>query len=189
MPFFSTYLSTALNSDRECSQHWAVAKQGRRSRRCIGANRCSMFVEPQMSINGIAFSIVVQLPPPQLHMHSKTEGSCLFALMRGRLRSHFATKKWLALRCSKGFSGLPLQLINPMRGLLRPCLPKGNHVRPCLTKGNHVFSFRPYLTKANKKDESQKPGEDRRDSCRISIKDHHKRCDEQTLHGHPIVSA
>ena len=98
-------------------------------------------------------------------------------------------KKWLALRCSKCFSGLPLQLISPMRGLLRPCLPKGNHVRPCLTKGNHAFSFRPYLTKANKKDKSQKPGEDRRDSYRISIKDHHKRCDEQTLHSHPIVLA
>ena len=49
-----------------------------------------------------------------------------------------------------------LTTYKPMTGLLRPCLPKGNHVRPCLTKGNHVFSFRPCLTEGNKKDESQK---------------------------------
>ena len=140
MHFFSTYLSTALNSDRECSQHWAVAKQGRRSLRSIGANRCSMFVEPQMSLNDIAFSIVVQLPPPQLHMHSKTEGSCLFALMRGRLRSPFATnKKKVGTEMLKRLLRPPLTTYKPDEGTTqamsaqrKPCQTMSDQRKPCL---------------------------------------------------------
>ena len=93
-----------------------------------------------MSMNGIAFSIVVQLPSPQLRMHSKTEGSCLFALVREDLGLPLQLKKMVGTEMLKKLLKCTLTTYKPdekttqaMSDQRKPCQTMSDQRKPCLS--------------------------------------------------------